>query len=230
MVDRLRGRSENDAGSEQERRVAVVLYRRSLHVSTAEFLEQLLRQLPPSEPLEPATLGRITYELRGGYGQEADRIGDELGDYDAHLSFWRQLSERFPDDPYAMACHADTLLLGGHQHEAFELFLAAVEREPALHHEFSDDLFAVARELGDEAMFLYSVAVLEAQVTLIERQEFERHVDADDVRELYSELLEEHAAYPTRLERLQEIGQKIGILTQAGTLPQAIVRRGGSRK
>jgi hypothetical protein len=91
-------------------------------------------------------------------------------------------------------------------------------------------LYTVARELGDEELFLYSVALLDAQVALIESKEYERHIDADEVRELYSDLLEEHAESPTRIERLQAVGRKIGVLTEAGTLPRAIVRRGGSRE
>lgn len=224
FIDRFRVTGGAAEGSEQQGRVSLALYRRSLHDTTASFLDELLEQLPPSEVLEEQTLALISAELRGHYGQESEKIGD---DYTDHVAFWRRLSERFPNSAYASACYADVLLIGGAEELATEQFLSAVEKDPVLLYEFDEDLSRLARAAGGESWLRYQLAALQAA---IETEAAATDDEPNDlVRELYGELLEEYADDEPALARVQRVGARISELTNEARLPRAFVRRGPSR-
>lgn len=222
FIERVLDRSRSDRLTAQERRVEDVLFKRSLYESPEAFLEELLAQLPPDEPLEDAALARIVRSLRGPRGDAADEI-DEA--HEAKLEFWRGLSNRFPDHAYALACHGHALLVAEERAAALQRFLGAFALDPLLFAEFGDDLETVAREQGGEAWLGYQLCGLRARIEGCCDSEDE----ADHIREQYSELLEEHRDDEAALDKVRELGKRIAELTAENKLPRAMVRRGVTR-
>jgi len=52
----------------------------------------------------------------------------------------------------------------------------------------------------------------------------------DQVRELYSELLDEFRDDPAALDEIRELGEAFSVAVERGDLPRAMVMRGSSRK
>ena len=52
----------------------------------------------------------------------------------------------------------------------------------------------------------------------------------DQVRELYSELLDEYRDDPAALDEIREMGEAFAVAVERGDLPRAMVMRGSSRK
>jgi hypothetical protein len=123
-------------------------------------------------------------------------------------------------DPLVRACHAEALLLLGKTRRAVREFLAVFAERPELLFEFGNDLPRVAAGLGDDMLFEYRLLHLRALLDS----------EAEEVRELYSELLDEYAEVPVCLARLQAIGNAIDKAVALGKLPRALVRRGASRR
>lgn len=222
FIERVLDRSRSDRPTSQERRVEDVLFKRSLYDSPEAFLEDLLAELPPDEPLEDAALARIVRALRGPRGDAADEI-DEA--HEAKLGFWRTLAERFPDHPYAVACHGHALLVAEESSAALQRFLGAFALDPALFDEFADEIEGIAREHGGEVWLEYRLSGLRARIESCCDSEEE----ADLIREQYSELLDEHRGDAAALARIREVGKRIAELTDAEKLPRAMVRRGQPR-
>lgn len=216
FMDLVRGRPE-EKGSEQVERVRSVLLRHAAYDEESQFLRAVFEAVAGDPAIEDSTLRELVSHLRGHYGEELSRIGDDL---DAHLTFWRDLAAQF-DHPLAAACHADTLLLAGQHAEAMELFLAIFDRQPTLLFEFGGDLYDVARGLGGPCWLGYQLACLRAGLA--------EPPDDDYVREMYSELLEDYAEDRDALARIREVGRAIDEAVIAGRLPRALVRRGASR-
>jgi hypothetical protein len=216
FMELLRGGPEG-RGSEQVENVRSVLLRHSAYDNESQFLAAVLDALAADAQIEDETLRELIAHLRGHYGEELSRIGDDV---EAHLGFWRDLAGRF-DHPLAAACHADTLLLAGQHAEAMQLFLGIFDRQPTLLYEFGGDLYDVARDLGGAIWLGYQLACLRAGLA--------EPPDDDYVREMYSELLEEYAGEPAALARVREVGKAIDEAVLAGRLPRALVRRGASR-
>lgn len=209
LIDRLRG----DGGSDQERRVAEVVYKRATFASPAAFLEALLAAAGEGGTLEHGALARISGAVR-------DHYADTDVDLALHVDFWDRLAGRFPGSAYALACHGDALLLAGRDADGLDRLARALAIEPALAGEF-DEHDELARRLGGQAGLGYRRARL---VALLESDE-----PGDEVRERYSELVDEYADDAAALASLRPVGARIRELEQAGRLPRALVRRSRPR-
>jgi hypothetical protein len=97
----------------------------------------------------------------------------------------------------------------------------AFDRDPALVDDFAEELAPVAERLGGAARLGWQIASLRARIEAAED---------DDVREPYSELLDEYHADPAALARIRLLGRRIDELTREGKLPRALVRRGSWRR
>jgi hypothetical protein len=210
LIDRLRGHG----GSDQERRVAGVVYRRAAFESPAAFLEALLAAAGDGAVLDDGALARISGAVREHYA-------DTDVDLALHVEFWRRLARRFPASAYALACHGDALLMAGREADGLGRLAEALAAEPALADEF-DQHDELARRLGGKAGLGYRRARL---VALLEADE-----PGDEVRERYSELCDEYADDAAALTSLRPVGARIRELEQAGRLPRALVRRSRPRR
>ncbi|HTM22406.1 MAG TPA: hypothetical protein VL172_17920 [Kofleriaceae bacterium] len=97
----------------------------------------------------------------------------------------------------------------------------AFDRDPALVDDFAEELAPVAERLGGAARLGWQIASLRARI--------EAAAD-DDVREHYSELLDEYRADPGAVARIRLLGRRIDELTREGKLPRALVLRGSWRR
>lgn len=188
-------------------------------------------------PSEPA-LARIAHTL--------DRC---QADDDTRIRFWQRLAERFPDQAYILACRGDALLHAGHDHDAMDAFLAAFDLAPALV-EVCDDAAGLAHSLGGAPWLNYQLAELRATMAAAEAASLAGDASDDsddsdsgddsndsddgepdlDVRERYSELLDEYRGDDAALAAIRALGQRITELEDAGVLPRALVRRGDWRR
>jgi len=93
--------------------------------------------------------------------------------------------------------------------------------DPGLIDDFADEVDGLSQRLGGSARLGWQVARLRARIEA---------TDDDDVRERYSELLEEYGDDPAALARIRPLGRRIDELTREGRLPRALVRRGTWRR
>jgi len=214
LIDRISGLGDRLGGREpaddQDRRVRAVLDRRGLHDGDVAFLEALLAALPAAEPLLAASLARVARGLRVR-PQELDL------DAAAEIDFWQRLAERFPDDGGVRACLSSALVDDQQQQRALDAALDAVERDPSLVAELADEVTALADRAGGHASLRLELAELAARL--------DEPDEADDIRERYSELLEDHRSDGTATAHIRRLGARINQLTAAGKLPRAFVRR-----
>lgn len=226
-LDRLRGvvRSHDRVpDTDQSRAVAIALAERVVHPSEGAWLDAVAATLggDAAASVDPRTLEHLVVTLRAP-GYYADLGDDEVA---AHRAFWRRLAERHPGDAALLAHHADVELTLGDPAEAIALFVAAFERAPALFMEMGWDLEDAAREVGGELLFRWQLQLLRALITSAVE-----HGDVGDwPREVYGELLEEHADAPERLEALQRLGEQLRRLEADGELPRAMVVRRKRRR
>jgi hypothetical protein len=221
FIDRLFGARSGDASSDQARRVDELLYRHSLFDSPGRFADALLAALPAGEPPAPEVLARVARGLRDDH---VDGAGFDEAGAEAAVRFWQTLAGRFPADAYVAACHADALLAAGRADEATGRFLDAFERDPSLFDEFDGDLEPLARRAGGAAWLRHQLARLRALLA------GDLDDTGDEIREAYSELLDEHAGDRAALELIRPLGRRIEELEAAGALPRAFIRRGPSRE
>lgn len=223
--------------SDREQRIVALLERGTgrdqLDALVAQALAELDRDDAPSEP----ALARIARALDRCEADDAVRI-----------RFWRQLARRFPDHAYILACRGDALLHAGREREAMDAFLAAFDIAPALAEVF-DDAADLAHSLGGAWWLNYQLVELRAALAAAEAaslagsdddcdaagSDHDDDDDADDepeldVRERYSELLDEYRDDAAALVAIRELGHRITELEDAGVLPRALVRRGDWRR
>lgn len=148
---------------------------------------------------------------------------------DVRLAFWRETCERLPAHGYAVACHGDALLDAGRMAEALEVLLRAVERTPEWLENF-DQLEALAERAGGRPWLRFQLVALRVY---LDRDSAPSDSDADDqsvdVRELYSELLEQYSGDPQAMAEIRPLGERISALEEEGILPSVLVRRGDWR-
>lgn len=206
LMDRFRRADEPSA---QERHVEQVLFNRGVYESAREFLDALLAVLQP--PLDENSLAHIARELLSN--------DVRVPDLDEHIHFWSAMAERFDANAYVLACHADTLQMADRR-AAVPRFLDAFEIDPTLIGEF--DIRDEAREHGGMVWLRYQLAELLADIASDDPEV--------DPREVYSELLEQHAGDEQALAAIREVGIQISHLEAEDQLPRAMVRRGSWRK
>lgn len=179
----------------------------------------VLAGLDATAPSEPV-LARIA-------GALCERADDSV-----RVGLWQQVAARYPGHAYILACLGDALLDAGRGAEAMEVLLDAFERAPLLIYDF--DAEDQARHAGGQVWLRYQLAELAAAMVTAEQA----HGDASDpdddpdidVRERYSELLEEYDGDAAAMAAIREIGSRITALENAGVLPQSLVRRGTWRE
>ena len=194
-------------------RVRRMLCREAAFDSPRAFLAAILAEIREGERLTGDAARELAGQLRGKYsgvGPEADLRW-----------FWKCLYRK-TGSPLASACHAEALLEVGSDREAMAAFIAAFHQAPSLIYEF-DDLRALADSLGQGWLLEYQLAYLRAAIS-----EFDG--SGDDVREMYSELLEEHASDASAVERIRFVGNEIDTAVENGRLPRAMVMRSGIRR
>ncbi len=216
LIDRISGLGDRLAGREptgdadQAQRVRAVLDRRGLYDGDDAFLDALLAALPADQPLTATSLAQVARALRVR-PQELDVNAA------AEIDFWRRLAERFPEDGGVRACLSSALVDDQQQQRALEAALDAVDRDPALVAELADEVTALADRAGGHASLRLELAELAARL--------DEPDDADDIRERYSELLEDHRSDGAATAHIRRLGARINQLTAAGKLPRAFVRR-----
>lgn len=194
-------------------------YKRSLYATPGAFLDALIEFFPAGDPLQDADLRVLVDELRGMRGPEKAL---EEGDLSEHVEFWRKLAIRSAS-PYAMACHADTLLVAGREQEAIAAFVQVLEVEPQLLGELGEEISAHAQRRGGGDWLHFRLASLRVAIEgLADR-------DDDEIRELYSELLEEFSGDAESLQEIRSLGQALEAAVERGEMPRAMVIRGPSR-
>jgi tetratricopeptide (TPR) repeat protein len=231
--------------SDREQRIVELLERGAgnddVDALAARAMAELCRGDAPSEP----ALARIARAFDRCEADDAVR-----------LRFWRQLAGRFPDHAYVLACHGDALLYAGREREAMDAFLAAFDMAPTLA-ELFDDAAELAHSLGGAWWLKYQLVELGAALAAAEAaSDAGNDDDCDDdagsdddcdddgsdddcdddaepeldVRERYSELLDEYRGDAAALAAIRELGHRITELEDAGVLPRALVRRGDWRR
>jgi tetratricopeptide (TPR) repeat protein len=183
------------ARTPQVRQVLDVLNARQRYPDAHAWFEGLLALLPKGQELEEETERALESHLRGGYGAEYVKIGDDLRE---HLRFWKTLAERFPEKPKMLANYADTLLLAGQIPEAMDTFLAAFQKDPVLVYKFGGELHDFMKELGGPRW-------LEYQLTLLRAALAEPEINRDYIRETLDSLRREFKNDPEALRRIDEI-------------------------
>lgn len=194
-------------------------YKRSLYATSGEFLEALLALFPEGEKLGDSDLHLLVTELRGMWGPEK---AQEEGDLNEHVDFWEKLAAR-TSSPYAMACHADTLLLAGREADAIAVFLDVLKVEPELLEELGEDISEHARRIGGTDWLKFRLASLRVSMGDLADQ------DSDAIRELYSELLEEFSDDKAAVQEIRRLGEALEEAVERGEMPRAMVIRGPSR-
>lgn len=208
-----------DEGSTSGTPISEHFYKRSLYPTSVAFLDALIELFPEGEPLQDRDLRVLVDELRGMWGPEKAL---EEGDLSEHIEFWRRLALRSAS-PYAMACHADTLLLAGRESEATAVFVQALEAQPQLLEEFGEEISEHLRHMGGSNWLHFRLASLRAALEgLADRED-------DEIRELYSELLEEFSGDADALREIRLLGQALEAAVERGEMPRAMVIRGRSR-
>jgi hypothetical protein len=142
----------------QARRVESALKQRGTYADTQAWLDAVVASIGDDARLEDDSLAWLQQELRGHYGDEYLKIGE---DYDAHIAFWRTLAERFPGQPKLRGLYADTLLISGRdQSLALSEFMKAVAADPTLYPEFAGDFWGPAEAAGGDRWFEFRLAEL----------------------------------------------------------------------
>jgi hypothetical protein len=212
----LRRKHRSADSATTEKTLAAVLLKEGVFETRQEFFAAIARAVPNGEPLPEPVARLLITRLRGfcdGYGEK------NSADLKDVVLLWAELARR-TRDPLVRACHAEALLLSGKTRRAVREFFSAFGERPELLFEFGNDLPRAAAGLGDDTLFEYRLLHLRALLDS----------EAEEVRELYSELLDEYAEQPACLRRLQVIGNEIDQAVLAGKLPRALVRRGASRR
>ncbi len=209
LGDRISGR-DRAGDAEAAARVQEVIDRRGLFDGDRAFLDALLAAMPAGDPLAAVSLARVAQALRVR-PQELDL------DAAAEIAFWQRLAERFPDHGGVRACLSSALVDDQQQQPALAAALDAVERDPSLVAELADEVTSLAARAGGHASLRLEIAELIARL--------DEPDDADDIRERYSELLEDHRGDGPATARIRQLGARINQLTAAGKLPRAFVRR-----
>jgi hypothetical protein len=228
-IERLLHKIARRSSGQQGSRIKRVLSRESAFESRRDFLAALLSELKEGEELGSEALRALVASLRRYYGEPEGTL--VRGTLDPHLVddlawFWGDLARR-SGSAFARACHGEALLAAGETRAAMEAFQTAFAMEPSLIFEFAE-LRSVAAGLGRQWELGYELAWLRAALASTPAAGDE-DAAGDEVRELYSELLEEYASEPEALEKIRELGAEIDRAVASGRLPRALVRRGASR-
>lgn len=214
---------------ENEARLVEMLASPGTREHAASAIDKVLAEISPHEPPSEPALASMAEALFG------DAMDDEV-----RLAFWRALAARFPGHAYIRACLGHALLSAGHDQEGLEALLGALDTAPLLVHDF-DDAAPMARSLGREPWLRWQLAELRAAIAAAEQSMAGDDPDPDDpddpddlesdldIRERYSELLEEYQGDAHATAALRELGKRIGELEDAGILPQVLMRRGDWR-
>ncbi len=218
-LQRIADRLGKKPGAEHAAHIRDHFFKRSLYDTTAEFLTALLAEFPSGHRLEDEDLHVLITELRGLWGPEKAL---EEGDLDEHVDFWHKLAAH-SGSPYAMACHADTLLLAGREPEAISVFLKVLEVDPLLLEELGEEIAVHARRIGGKDWLQFRLASLRLSIDGMGDR------DSDSIRELYSELLEEFSGDTPALQEIRRLGQALEDAVERGAMPRAMVIRGPSR-
>ena len=222
LLNRLSSRQRPQAElarSDQAKRVRRVLEGRSLHDSVSGYIDAVLTALPASEQLQADTIVELGRHLRV---QALEHVVDEP---EVFASLWAELVNRFPNQPYLVASHGDALVASGEVDRGTELLLAACESDPSLVYEFGDALPQPRLAAPGRVRLRHQLCCLRAALA----DALESEACADDCRELYSELLDEHRDNADALAQIREVGQHIAALTETERLPRVFVRRGSTR-
>jgi hypothetical protein len=178
--------------SEQWKRLKPILSNRQNFAGTAEWFEAILTLLLAGTRLEEDTQSALERTLRGCYGEEYLKIGDDLPD---HLRFWKAMAEEFTGNSKVQAIYADTLLLGGRHEEAMDAFLAVFDRDPLMVYHVGGEIGEFMEQFGGERWFRYRLNLVRAA-----------RLDGDDdiMREHADELMSEYKNDANALQRISK--------------------------
>lgn len=145
--------------SDQTKQVLEILNARAAYPDIGAWFDRILGAMPSGSELSPETLRALESHLRGGFGTEYLKIGNDSVE---HLRFWKTLAEEFLDVPKLRAIYADTLLLGGRISEAMPEFLAAFAKQPTLLYEFGGELYDYMHSTGGRTWLAYKLITIRA--------------------------------------------------------------------
>lgn len=173
---------------------------------------------------------------------------------DARLAFWRKARIRHPAREFVFACQAAAIIdcyrsnasRAAGTTEMVGILVDGLSRFPQLVPGF-EEIADMARRAGDPYWLRYRLAKLRSMLAIAAARTSESrspavssHDDDDDdshdegingidVREYYSELLEQYHDDDAAMDDIRSIGKEIEALEEQGVLPRVLIRRGGWR-
>lgn len=122
----------------------------------------------------------------------------------------------------------EALLDAGDRAGALGRFLDAFEHRPDLAEPWPEELDSTAAASGGELLLRWRLASLRA---LVHASDGEADAEADssdgeEIRERYSELLEDYAGEEAARARIRDLGREIAAREDGEHLPHTLVRRG----
>lgn len=184
--------------SAQSRRIAAVLASKD-NADIRGWLARLGALLAGESALDREAISDLVSRGRPRWGVRSSE------DAAAYVSFWADLTRRYPD-PRIAAAYSDVLhLLGGHERacEALRVFLDAVRRDPSVFIEYSGDFSELPSQCGPAAELDFELATIAYYAYLVDKGE----MDVEELQEAVHEVLARHGADPAVRARLFEIAR-----------------------
>lgn len=148
-------------------------------INTFEKTNQLSNVLEGIPEINDSWLKLIDAKLKGQYGSEY--LTTE-GDYKVLISFYRRLSENFPESARILLSLGDLLLLNRYYKESFAIFRRAFCKNPLLVFQAPGELEDFLQEYGNELQIIHHRLSIVKALLLDDSPE--------DAAEVYQELIE----------------------------------------
>lgn len=216
----------SEAQREQSRRVAAVLERAAGSGEDAETqIATLLAELTSLPEAPRAALALV-----------ADALGEE--DPETAAKVFAALAELYPTSPEVLAFYGDMLLATRNYERGIAELLKAFALDANLVGLFDEDVADIACSLGGEQWLGYQLAELRSALAAAEQnaradegaEPLDAVIEPDEIRERYSELLEEYRDDAAATHQIREVGVRIFKLEADGVLPRSFMRRGDWRQ
>ena len=198
------------AGDSQKRDSPVdqLVANRGRYGCPEQFSRAVLDLFPPGQSLADEELAAVLSFL------ENENWGDSQESRHA-VALLEQLAARSSDER-PLVFLAEMLVGVDRKREALTVFLTVAEVAPTVVAEIGGEFAELATRYGGEDLLRYRL--IHAKSALVDGD--------DEVRELYSELLEDYAGDVDAMARIRQLGVEIDAAVAGGRLSKAMVLRG----